>query len=365
MRLLIITPAYLPDTSKGGSVTGCHEFAKCCVSGGIHTNILTINTCQTRSKDVIDGVKITRVKHLKILDFLSKSGFGVSFDLLKHLYEHADKYDIIYFRSIWNFVSIFGPIICLLKRKKYGFCASGKLSEHALKQSRWKKLLALVILHFTLKRASFVHYATKQEHLEQSLPVLNRVKAIYATPSVSIVPNEICGEPVVYTVSRIHRIKNIEYIIRSLNNLNEKLCIFGDFKQDENYYTSLKELAKEQSYPIHFEGYSPRYEVDANIPLGSIFVLASHSEGLSNAALEALARGSVVMVSKGARMNDFMESGSVIEFDTSDPDSLRSKFEHLRGSDLKSLGLNSKSYVHTHLSMKNIGNTLMRQFLEI
>ena len=58
---------------------------------------------------------------------------------------------------------------------------------------------------------------------------------------------------------------------------------------------------------------------------GSVFILCSHSEGLSNAALEALGRGSIAIVSKGSWMKDYIKSGGLIEIDCS------------KGSNLKNL----------------------------
>ena len=83
MKLLVVTPAYIPDWNKGGSIRGCHEFAKSCKRSKIDITISTLDTCQTeRYEESIDEIKILRFRRSKILNNIAKSGFGISFSWL-------------------------------------------------------------------------------------------------------------------------------------------------------------------------------------------------------------------------------------------------------------------------------------------
>ena len=77
MKILVVTPAYIPDWNKGGSIRGCHEFAKTCKRSNIDITISTLDTCKTeRFVDSIDDIKILRFRSSKILNNIAKSGFG-------------------------------------------------------------------------------------------------------------------------------------------------------------------------------------------------------------------------------------------------------------------------------------------------
>ena len=76
MKILIVTPAYIPDWSKGGSITGCHEFSKTCKEAYFDVTVSTLDTCNIKKyKENIDGIKILRFKFTKLLNGLAKTGF--------------------------------------------------------------------------------------------------------------------------------------------------------------------------------------------------------------------------------------------------------------------------------------------------
>ena len=319
MKVLIVIPAYIPDLSKGGSVSGCHEFAKTCKEASFFVTVSTLDTCNTKIyKEYIDGIEIIRFKYTKFLDGLSKSGFGISLDWLFWFIKNANKFDIIYFRSIWNFTSLFGPIYCYLINKKFGFCASGKLSKYAISQSKRKKNFVLFFLKNIFKKASFVHYATLQEKEEQVLNIFKDKKALILPPSV-LLPSKLCinKKLIFYSVSRIHPLKNIEYIFENFPNCNSTFTQYGAINKADKYFIFLSQIKnqrnKNSNLILDFGGYVSRDELDKLYGLGSVFIICSNSEGLSNAALEALARGSIVIASKGARMRDYVQSGALIE----------------------------------------------------
>ena len=214
---LIVIPAYIPDYNKGGSVTGCHSFAKICNESKMEVTVSTLDTCKTKKYyEIIDGIKVLRFKPNKFLNKIAKSGFGVSLSWFKWFMKNAEKYDIIYFRSIWNFTSLVGPLYCWIIKKPFGFCASGKLSSYAFQQSKWKKFLVLLFFHKIISKASFVHYATKQEYDEQVLKAFKNVRPIILPPSVEI-PKviKVNNKLKYYSVSRINPIKNIEFILEN------------------------------------------------------------------------------------------------------------------------------------------------------
>ena len=62
MKILIVIPAYIPDFNKGGSVTGCHSFAKICNESTMEVTVSTLDTCRT--KKYYTEIKKYRTKKL-------------------------------------------------------------------------------------------------------------------------------------------------------------------------------------------------------------------------------------------------------------------------------------------------------------
>ena len=305
MNILIVIPAYIPDLSKGGSVRGCHEFAKTCKESSIEVTVSTLDTCNTKKySEVVDGINVLRFNPTNFLDNIAKSGFGFSINWVLWFLQNAKKYDLIYFRSIWNFPSLIGPLYCWLIKKSFGFCASGKLSAYAMKQSRWKKILVLLVFQKIMSKASFIHYATKQEREEQVVNFFKEIRPIILPPSVQI-PEKIIenNQLKYYSVSRINPIKNIEYIFNNFPNCNYPFTLYGEYLENDPYIKKLLEIKKlrnknQVNEMLKFGNYINKKKLDMEYGLGSIFIICSNSEGLSNAALEALSRGSVVIASQ-------------------------------------------------------------------
>ncbi len=367
MKILIVIPAYIPDKSKGGSVTGCHEFAKTCKEASFDTTVCTLDTCNTKKfTEFIDGIKILRFKYTKFLDGLSKTGFGISLKWLIWFLKNAKKFDIIYFRSIWNFPSLVGPIYCYLINKKFGFCASGKLSQYSFLQSKRKKQFVLFLLKKIFNKASFIHYATKQEKEEQILKIFRNKKSIFIPPSVCI-PEKITinKDLKYYSVSRIHPQKNIDYIFNNFPNGAAPFIQYGSINKKETYFKVLQKIKNKRNFNskviLEFGGYASKNELDKLYGLGSIFIICSKSEGLSNAALEALARGSVVIASKGSRMKDYIKSGALIEINC-DSNELVKTINSINFEIANEMGKKGSSFMGRKQNRKSLAKELIRQF---
>ena len=367
MKILIVTPAYIPDWSKGGSVTGCHEFAKTCKEASFDITVSTLDTCKIKKyKEYIDGIKIIRFKYTEILNGLAKTGFGVSLSWLFWFFKNAKHFEIIYFRSIWNFTSLIGPVYCYLINKKFGFCASGKLSKYSFSQSKRKKIFVLFFLKNIFKKASFVHYATKQEKEEQVLKIFKDKKGIILPPSV-LIPKKIVinNDLKFYSVSRIHPGKNLEYIFKNFPEINSTFVQYGKINKNDKYFKFIKSIKNQRTVKANellvFGGYASKDDLDKIYGLGSVFIISSNSEGLSNAALEALSRGSLVIASRGSRMKDYIKSGGLIEINCDMGEELVKTIKSLNYSVVKEMGKKGSAFMAKYQNRKYLAKQLIDQ----
>ena len=72
MNGLIVIPAYYPDKTIGGPITGCRNFAKS-ISIKHNVEITTLDTTnQGQRISKVDGIKVIYLKGTKGLDWVSK-----------------------------------------------------------------------------------------------------------------------------------------------------------------------------------------------------------------------------------------------------------------------------------------------------
>ena len=338
MKGLIIIPAYFPDKKKGGSISGCRSFAKA-VSLKHNVEICTLDTTNDGDRIAkVDDIKVTYFKITKGLEWLSKSGWGFSFAFSIWFLRNNKKFDYIYIRSLWNYISLFSALICIFKGKKYIISSSGKFSKYALKSSYLKKLILSPLVFILLKKALFIHYPSEKERLNSPKYITKLTKSLILNTAIEILPNSFFNQKnrtfnnriLIYTVSRFDRIKRIEILSSIVKHLKSNVDIvhIGDYKENlpyykeiiDNYtgiksYYSLDNISKESNAKrIFFPGFKNINEVNNLIKNfnQSIFIQMSYSEGQSNSILEAMARGSICLVSKGCNMNIANKENSIV-----------------------------------------------------
>ena len=341
MKGLVVTPAYFPDKSKGGSITGCRSFAKA-ISLIHQLEIGTLDTTNEGERvSEVDEIKVSYFKITKGLEWLSSSGWGFSLKFSFWFIKNYKKFDYIYIRSLWNYISLFTSIICILTGKNYGISSSGKFSKYALRSSFTKKIIILPLILFILKKASFIHYPTTKEYNSTPKYISKLTKPIILNTAIDIKENlseesnksPIIKRKLIYTVSRFDEIKRIEIIAKLSSERfpNIDFVHIGNYQDNFGYFNKIKNIYKNNKITINykfdnlidfdkpaqrvfFPGYMEINAVDELIKQyqESYFMQMSYSEGQSNSILEAMARGSTCIVSEGCNMQKAKEHDSII-----------------------------------------------------
>ena len=163
MKILVISPSYLPD-KRADSVSGCHEFVKT-LKKRFNVNVLTFNTLDDDVTDrVIDDINVRYLPRSKAFDVFSSHGWHFSISYLFYLKKYLKQFDIVYFRSVWNFPSLAGFIICSLSRMPFIVCSSGKFTKYALRTGRKKKKIVFFLFSVFICNARAIHYASIDEY---------------------------------------------------------------------------------------------------------------------------------------------------------------------------------------------------------
>jgi len=368
-KILIVSPSYYPEIKNGGSIKGCHMFARMC-NNHFKTHVWSFDTLEDGiRRRLVDRVKVFYFRRYTLFDFLLKNNeWCFSIEYLFYLNKFIKKYDLIYFRSIWNFPSLFGFIFCSMKKKKFIICASGKLEKNAMYRSKLKKNIILFLFSKFIKSSSRIHYSSIFEYQNASVKPFKDIKPLFIPTPVDIPDNKNFNQQNIlnfYSVSRIHKTKNLEYAIDEFSKLdiNFTYKIFG--MGSTNYINSLK--TRSHNNKIEICGYKPIKYFDDSYS-NSIFIQMSHSEGLSNSILEALARGSLVIVSRGCNLNFLAKKKCLLEVETS-TGNLANLIEKIYSGniDFNEIVFNAKNFIKKNydintlsLQLKNDLNRILR-----
>ena len=337
-KVIIIVPRYLPDTSAGGPIFATKNFSKLLFELGYNVKLLTLNTSNLESKfGKIDGINIIYCKVNKIFNNLSKSGWGFSLDFTSNIIKEIKWCDVIYVRSFWNYISLITFILNIFYRKKLIFSVNGKFSKYALKSSSWKKKIAFFFIKPFLTNYT-IQYASYDEKKKVSLNYLKKLKSI-TIPNVILDNKIVLSKPKnfehnnFYSVSRLDKIKNIEYTLNELSKskCNLKYSIFGDYKNEYGQYLidlSTKLFDKvivngivlsnnnKSNKVINFYGWMNSDEIYKKIDYNFIFIQMSHSEGLSNSIIQAMSLGVRCIISTGCQMSSLANKNIVKDITT-------------------------------------------------
>lgn len=173
---------------------------------------------------------------------------------------------------------------------------------------------------------------------------IDMIHAVDRSVNVVLVPNGVDlsafrpGPPIpdqgplqVVCVARLIERKGQHHLIEAVRRLADmdvdiRLSLVGEGDSQPEYEALARRLGVEQQ--VHFVGYVPRERIPACFASAHVFALPSYSEGMSIAALEAMAAGLPVVLSRTGGTDELVEEGvNGLTFDWADVDTLVS---HLR-----------------------------------
>ncbi len=125
----------------------------------------------------------------------------------------------------------------------------------------------------------------------------------------------IAEENVILYVGRIEPLKGIDILLRAVPMLEReqdlRVLIVGGSPSGDAELDRLRTLAKDLDIQdsVTFTGSVPQHRLPAYYAAADVFVLPSHSESFGLAALEAMACGTPVVVSRVGGLKTFIKSG--------------------------------------------------------
>jgi glycosyltransferase involved in cell wall biosynthesis len=259
---------------------------------------------QTPAQTTLNGVQV------RYYNRLTGDHSHLSPALLWAVWQDCRKYDAVHIHSWWNLVAMPALLICLVRGVRPVVSPRGMLSLYTF-QSRSKRLFHHLIGRLLLSKATL--HATSEVEAQQIRKVVPKA-SVFTAPNLSVFPELLPFPPKsealqILCIARIHPVKGLVPLFQALSTLSFpwQLTIAGT--GDATYIQTLKTLTAQLDIAarIRWAGWVDGPEKYRLLAEADLFVLTSYSENFANAALEALAMGTPVLLGEAVGLADYVQ----------------------------------------------------------
>ena len=407
MRILDITPAYLPAFHFGGPIESVHQLNKWLVKKGVEVVVYTTNA-GLRDKDILlkkeidlDGVKVF---YFPCYGYVH---WTFSPSLFWALFKNVKNFDLVHITGVWNFPVSAAAFWARVYKKPYIISPRGSLMKEPLKKksSLKKKIYLYLFSKRDIKRATAIHFTTeaeKEEYLKAGLPLR---KAVVIPNGLDIKGYEIRNEyeytklrnnfrkkfgihndaKIVLFLSRLNWKKGLDTLIPAFSEVIKKkpkavLVLAGG--DEKNYKKEIIKMINNchltcADFSPHNSAFSPRESASciftgmllgedkvAAYQIADVFVLPSYSENFGMVVVEAMAAEKPVVITKGVGISKEVEAaGAGIVIEKDEKQLTEAILRILNNPDLaKKIGERGKRLVETEFSWPEIASRFMEAY---
>lgn len=278
--------------------------------------------------------------------------------------------DVAHLHSIWTYPSLAISEWGKATGRPYLISIHGMLDPWALTQSRWKKrIAALAYQRRALANARCIHVLNEAE--------LDAVRAYGLSGPICVIPNGVMlpdeqesptnkigleerGRSLLY-LGRLHPKKNLANVLTAFSMT---AGTHADWRLDivgwplDSYHDELKAQADRLGIAdkVNFRGPLYGAEKGAMFSSADAFILASHSEGMPMAVLEAWAHRKPVLMTRMCNLGEGFDQGAALEVGADAP-SIAAAMARIFGSsdqERRAIGLNGRELVAREFSWGSI-----------
>lgn len=340
MRILFVTPYFVPAWGFGGPVKVVYDLAKSLHSRGHRvtvatTDVLDRTTRVGKDRDIVDGIEILYFRNISNTaafrwNLYLPQGFG------RWIKEHVQEFDIIHCHDLFTGLNVTVSAVAKRAGVPYILHPHGALIP-ARQDARFTfvKGLWLRAFHSVLDGAARVVSSTERERQEiisnqgvsgdrvvvipnglDTASVHRLLRSEDARARTGIRP----GEYAVVYFGRIQFIKGIDISLRALALIRDLPWRFLIVGRDDGEVARLEALSKELGIldRVHFLGPKFGAELDEVLGFSELFLFNSRSESFSIAVLNACAAGLPVVLGPECRVPEVEEwnAGVVVSENT-------------------------------------------------
>lgn len=301
-------------------------------------------------------------------------------ELRRHLWQTS--YDVIYLNTAFSNLTVFTLMLArvsLIPNKPIIVAARGNLSKNALSIKPWKKRAFLKVAKYLSLYEKVTWHATsaeEREDIERIFDIGAKSQIVQITnlpikPQTQKIPRvhpKTIGIIRIIFLSRISRMKNVDYILKVLNNLHGHVIfdLWGPI-EDTSYWQHCQSLVQllPDTVRVNYRGIVPPNRVVETLAGYDLFFLPSLSENYGHVILEALCAGCPVLISDQTPWTNVTTHGAGWAIPLSEPQQFQSVIQQV--VDMNEMELSAISQRALAYSADYMNNTstaiLMQQFL--
>ncbi|MEM9028965.1 MAG: glycosyltransferase [Pseudomonadota bacterium] len=309
MRVLHISPTYLPAVRYGGPIQSVHGLCAGLVQRGHDVHVYTTNVDGDGTSDVPVG-ELVDVDGVAVTYFPAGAGRIVyrSPDMLAELDDKLGSFDVLHVHSVFLWPTMIAASRARRQRLPYVVSPRGMLVPELIRRKSClaKRTWIELFERRNLAGARAVHVTTDAEAADirrlgltarKFAVIPNGIHGPPAGASTRPDPFRALGGPVLLFLGRVNWKKGLDRLIPALARVDAvQLAIVGN--DDDGYRTEIEAMARGNGVAdrVHFMG--PLYgdEKWAAFQAGDVFALPSYSENFGIAVVEAMAAGTPVIL---------------------------------------------------------------------
>lgn len=334
MRLLHVVPSYFPAVRYGGPIRSVHGLCRALSERGHEVEVFTTNVDGPGNSAVavdkpveMDGVRVTYFPSSGVFRRIFRSPL-----MRQRLAERIGQFDFVHLHSVFLWPTWAAARTARAAGVPYILTPRGMLVPQLIaRKSRVAKSVWIALI----ERRNLAHAAAI--HATSQVEAADLRSFGWELPPVAVIPNGIeepalrtkaplgadlqallDQHPNIVSLGRLSWKKGIDRLIHAVRHVRDaRVLIVGD--DDEGYASHLRQLASETGVsarvsilPRHVEG----DEREAVFSAAGVFALPSLSENFGLAALEAMRRGAMALVTPEVGIAEIVrESGGGVVVD--------------------------------------------------
>lgn len=373
MRVLHVIPSIGP--LRGGPSIAMGIMARALRAAGVAVDVATTNDNARQLLNVPVGIPIDEQGVRYWYFERTAYPYTTSARLARWLRNRVADYDVVHAHALFSFSTSAAAAAARRVGKPYIIRPLGTLAEYGMRQHFWLKRVSwFMVERRLLRHAAAVHFTSEAERAEAArLGNWRGVVVPLGVENIDIAPrpDDTNNELRLLFLSRIHPKKRVDLLLRAFalalqTAPNLRLIIAGS--GDTGYLHEMHKLAADLGVTerVQWAGHVTAADKTSLLQRAHAFVLPSVNENFGIAAVEALAAGLPVVLTRGVAIHREVEAhraGFIVE---PDPASLTTAFLSLRDTDTRAqLSTNARTLARTTFSIPAMQQGLLRMYEQV
>ncbi|MEM7774291.1 MAG: glycosyltransferase [Pseudomonadota bacterium] len=381
MRVLHVTPSYLPATRYGGPIYSVHGLCSALAGHGHEVDVFTTNIDGDGVSDVpvgtpvdMDGVQVTYFP-LGLGRRIARSpAMGAALE------DCVAAYDIVHVHSVFLWPTTAAAMAARRNNVPYVLSPRGMLVPELIRRkSRLAKTLWIKLYERkNIEMASALHVTADIEAGAIHKLGLS-VRRTIVLPNGTAAPSFTRGNelphpatrsraPTILFLGRVNWKKGLDRLIPAMSRVpNARLIVVGN--DEENYRPQLESIAEQCGVGERVEFRGPLYAEDKwrAFAEADLFVLPSYSENFGISVLEAMAAGLPVIVTPEVGLASTVSDAGAGIVVNCDEDNIGRSIAQLISDPVKmeECGRAGREAVRTQFSWDGIASKMQKSYADV